>query len=90
MTKCLPVLAELSAAGHVMPHPAGSYHILCDVLSTKTYVITAVTPCVRLILTAVTVEQGYTTAAAALKCARSKKEQCRIGSTVRTTGTSWL
>lgn len=86
--KCLPVLAELSSAVHVTPHPAESYHILCDVLSTKTYVITAVTPCVHLILTAVTVEQGYATAAQ--KCAHSKEEQSRIVSTVRTTGTSWL
>ena len=88
MTKCLPVLDELSAAVRVTPHATESYHILCDALSIKTYIITAVIPHLGLILTAVTVEQGYPTAAR--ECAHAKREQ-RTGGTDRTsTGTSWL
>ena len=58
MTKCLPVSAEPSAAVRVIPYPTESYHTLCDALSTKTYVVTAVIPHMGLILTAVAVEQG--------------------------------
>lgn len=50
-------------------------HLVWCLKHKVTYVVTAVTPCVCLILTAVTVEQGYAIAAAAQKCAHSKNEQ---------------
>lgn len=61
----MPVLADLSAAVSVTPHPTERYHILCDALSPQTCVITAVIPHMGLIPMAVTVEQGHPPAAAA-------------------------